>query len=336
MFGLRKKATFGLQIYDSGIKLTGLQWQKGEPQLSMLQHVTFENAVIRNGKIADEPTLVNLLKGLKQSTGLGKADVILSIPTTNLLMRRSKIASLSTAEMRNLIDLEMHSGDKMPFKNPVFDFVRTNEMSSDSANVGEIVTESVVKQEEVIVFASPEETINAYLDALKLADISVAAIDISPLAQFRSLVFADQQLHPEQTDIPDLFLMIDCFAEGADISIFNDGLPVFIRSVSIIANNTFVSNQERTENYVATLTTELSRIMNYYKFSISSEFRDIPRVYVSGSEHLVDVLADPLRNELKVEFHPIVFGVYAESELSSSARNDVLQYCSALGLALKG
>jgi type IV pilus assembly protein PilM len=336
MFGLRKKATFGLQIYDSGIKLTGLHWHKGEPQLSLLQHVSFDQSVIRNGKIANEATLVNLLKNLKESAGIGKSDVILSIPTTNMLMRRTKVASLSTAEMRNLIDLEMHSGDKTPFKNPIFDFVRTNEMSLAPPMIADVETESVVKQEEVIVFASPEETIQAYVEAMKQAEILVSAIDISPLAQFRALLFADQQMSLEHSDIPDLFMMIDCFSESVDISIFFEGLPVFIRSVSITTNNTFASNQERSENYVLTLSTELSRVMNYYKFSISSEFRDITTIYVSGEENLVELLTEPLSNELKAELKPIIINGLSESDIASSARKDVLHYCSALGLALKG
>jgi len=339
MFGLRKKITYGLQIFDTGIKLAGLQWHKGEPHLLAFEQAQLDTGVIRNGKIADQQALVSALQSIKKSTSLGKSDVILTIPTTNVLMRRTRIASLKTSEMRNLIDLEMHSSDKLPFKNPVFDFLRIAEMYPEYSQLAlsDDSNQSLpVKQEEVIVFATPEESLNGYLEAMKLADISVVSIDIGPLAMFRSLVQSDAQFHPESSDIPDLFMMIECFPEGADVSIFNDGLPVFIRSISISNNNTFATVAERTEHYTKNLITELSRIMNYYKFSISTEFRDITRVYTSGNHSLIESIHQHLSDELKIDLFSIPLDFINEMELGILSDSKRINYCSALGLALKG
>jgi type IV pilus assembly protein PilM len=258
MFGLLKKQSYGLQIYDGGIKFAALHHVRREQlQCTELEHIPFDTTVIRNGKLIDQEAFVQCLHVLKERLALNKISVNITIPTANILVRKTKVASLAHHEMRNLIDLELHSGDKLPFKNPVFDFVRID----PTANIAPEV--DVVKQEEVLVFATPEESVEAYVRAIQTVGFTVDAVDISALALFRLCVSPLGGL-PE--DLPDSFMMLECTAEHADVSIFTDGVPVFIRSISIAASNAFDSEVERRQQFVTSLITELSRILNYYKF----------------------------------------------------------------------
>jgi type IV pilus assembly protein PilM len=328
MFGLLKKQSYGLQIYDGGIKFAAMNYaRRDQLQCTTLEHIPFDTTVIRNGKLIDEEAFVRALHVLKEKLSLQKISVNVTIPTANILVRKTKVASLSHPEMRNLIDLELHSGDKLPFKNPVFDFVRIDPTAQIAPEV------DVVKQEEVLVFATPEESVEAYVRAIQTAGFHVDAVDISALSLFRLFVSPLSRL---TQDLPDSFMMLECTAEQADVSIFTDGVPVFIRSISITASNAFESEVERRQQFITSLITELSRILNYYKFSISSDFSDIQSIYFAGEITLADALRTPLKDELNAELHTIVLESFIEHEEKALDSNILCECSAAIGLALKG
>jgi type IV pilus assembly protein PilM len=250
-------------------------------------------------------------------------------------MRRTKVASLAAHEMRNLIDLELHAGDKLPFKNPVFDFIRLQDWQEESDialdEMANTPLEQGVRQEEVLIFASPEDVVASYIELFQLANLSIRAIDLAPLALFRMLVHGQSV----EGDLPELFMTLDWTSEQADVAIYHHGIPVFIRSISIVAGSVFDTADARREQYTKALLTELARVANYYKYSISADLQDITVVYYAGDEALSETLPELLSEELKLEFRPVPMNLQSESEISFRKPLERLSYVVPLGLALK-
>lgn len=293
----RNKAIIGIHIVDKQIKIVEAARKGHGIELLNLHSISLNGNTIQNGKITDEEAVANELGHAVQMLGLKGANVHLTVPTSNVAIRRSVFASLKDKELRNLIDVDLHGSSVLPFKDPVFDFIRLGEPEQEfqeAAATAEEPTKSkkAVGQEEVLVFATPAEIVESYCQVIIDAGLEPYSVELVPLAMYRLLVTSSRM---SGTTLKQRMMLINAEDDHADISIFSQGVPVFLRSVTLQSNYLIDSTQDQTEAYGRNLSMELGRIMNYYKYSLAKNQEEIEQMFFIGDPARIDAVIAQLQ-----------------------------------------
>jgi type IV pilus assembly protein PilM len=331
MFGLEKilrlkrsQTCVGMQIMDKHIKLIELTINNRGADIEQQQIIPLADGSIRNGKIIDEESVASRLKEAVQQYGLKGALVNLTVPTSNVILRRSVFPSLKDKELRNMIDVELHGGTQIPFKNPIFDFVRlgppANEQAADKGKGGK-------PQEEVLIIATPADMVESYSQVVQQAGLVPNSVDLAPLALFRLLL---ANLRQSGVQLADPFMIVHAETEFADFSIFAEGTPNFIRSLPMNSGFMLDSGHEPNETYGRNLSMELGRVLNYYKYSVASNQQDVKQLFLTGDPELVT----PLIEQLGHSFEGTIVSLPMENIRTRDSRYK--SFAVPIGLAMKG
>ena len=325
MFSLNNKTIgYGLQITDHQAKIVKVRKSSHSNHVLQQHTVDLEKGCIKNGKILDEAAVAKRIGETVQLLDMQGAKINLSVPASNVVIRKSVFASVKDKELRNLIDVELYGGTQLPFKDPVFDFVRMGKASNEAAATSD-QTVSKLDQDWVLIFATPSELVESYTSVAKQAGLNTDSVELESLSLFRLLV-KDSKLTGEP--MPDRFLILHAEADHADISIFENGFPVFARTVQIAAAQILDSGSSPEEIYGRHLNSELARILNYYKYSISNNQLELEKIYLSG----FPVKMEAFRNLLAGSF----MGPIHDLPLNKIEDTNHASYAVPLGLALKG
>ena len=315
----RSKLHCGLHILDTHAQLIELDGRGRMLKPGRKETIQLEPGSIVNGKIIDEASVVERIRSMVESLELQGSFVNLTVPTSNVILRRSVFASLRDKELRNLIDVELHSGgSKIPFKNPVFDFIRLGPPRREESKP------KSKQQEDVLVIASPLEVVEAYTQIAKLAGLEPVFVEPSLLSLYRVLV---RQWKYAGEPMPERFVLLQTDRLHTELSIFVEGIPVFMLVLNAL-NGLSVNSAEA---YARNLQTELSRVLNYYKYSVSLDQKDVQAMYLVGDSEWTSSLVE-------------VFGTLFEDGIKLLTLGDLLNvnetdydpYAVSLGLAMKG
>ncbi|WP_438448157.1 type IV pilus biogenesis protein PilM [Gorillibacterium sp. sgz5001074] len=328
LFKLKRSSTcIGMHIMDKQVKLIEATMSSRGVDIHQLQTISLPEGTIRNGKIIDEESVVSRLGEAARQYGLAGASVNLTVPTANVVLRKSVFPSLKDKELRNMIDVELHSGSQIPFKNPVFDYIRLGAPQNEAAATAEKGKGSK-NQEEVLIFATPIDMVESYSNVVFQAGMVPQAVELSSLALFR-LLAANRKL--TGLTVSDSFMIVHAEADYADFSIFAEGIPVFMRSHSMNSGFILETGTEANEAYGRNLSMELGRVLNYYKYSVSLQQQDVKQMFLVGDHELTATLAEQLRNSFDGE----IINLPLESVLRSQDTR-YKSYAVPIGLAMKG
>jgi len=280
MFGLsRKKISCGLQILDRQFKIVGASGSS-RARIAKYETIPLGDGMIKEGKIIDEDSLIQKLSNAVDKLSLNNEPAALVIPTSSIVLRKTMLPNLKNKELRNLIDVELHSGDsKLPFKNPIFDFIPIREENG---------------QKEVLVFASPMEVVEQYVDIARRAGLQPQAVETAPLALFRLLL---RCFKTEGRILPQRFMLLDAENDRAEISIFVNGYPVFFRAIAIPSHQLLDEDADRVEAYSRHMSIEMGRVMNYYKYSVATDQEEVDELILIGDSGLTDGLNQSLEKD---------------------------------------
>jgi Tfp pilus assembly PilM family ATPase len=274
--------------------------------------------VIQNGKIMQEEAVSSAIRIAAKELGLRGAGIYLSVPTSSTILRKSIFPVMNDKELRNMIDVELNSGSQMPFKDPVFDFIRLGSAAITDQDE-KMSRKAKQKREEVLIFVSPADVVESYVRVVRQAGLKPLSVEIESLASFRLLL---QYAERSKERLPECFIMINAEAAKLEFSIFVDGIPVFLHSVPDMGAGEF---------YAKTVATELSRIMYYFSYSISTKQEEIQAIYLLGVEGLLVELPQMIREVYEGQVHTISLEALLEEPIDA-----VQAYAIPIGLALKG
>ncbi|XID92585.1 type IV pilus biogenesis protein PilM [Paenibacillaceae bacterium WGS1546] len=284
MFGLSsKKTSCGLQILDRQAKIVSASGSS-RARIAKQQSVPLSEGIVRDGKIIDEEALVRNLSIAVDRLSIREASATLVIPTSSIILRKANLPSVKNKELRNLIDVELNSGDaKLPFKNPIFDFIPIREENG---------------HKEVLIFASAAEVVEQYVDIARRSGLQPVAVDAAPLALFRLLL---RCYKAEGQALPQRFVLLDAESDRAEISIFVNGYPFFFRAVTISSHQLIDEDADRMEAYGRQMSTEMGRVMNYYKYSVATaaDEEEVGELILIGDAALTEGLSKAVESDFK-------------------------------------
>lgn len=334
MLGLGSR-TAGLAIEQTGIHFIGLNnksWEVRKKKfLPLLPGMIVEN------QVADSQALLDWVKQWVKKEGLRGSRVSLSIPPSQIIIRKMSIASTIDKQVEQLVKLEVETGLYLPFENPVYDYVTTDVDENES---------------HLLVFAAPRQWIQDYVDVLENAGLKVNNVEVSATALARSIAMGHGEDFTET-------LLIQLEQSLLDIYMFHEGNPVFIRTINlydlnqggpVVGNNNLgtveymaeaaatMTLEEHPEEHLSPeqmveITAEISRMLNFYQYSLHDGSTRIKNVLITGSPQVRKQLNDELVKSLTdIEIIPISLDQLSDSAVPDPELN---HYRVAAGAALR-
>jgi type IV pilus assembly protein PilM len=310
----RKKLAYGLQILDNQVKLVGIMRTAQAIKVAYRHSTPLPSGCVRNGKMIDSEQVVYTIKQLMTDLKLQGTKAAITIPTASVIMRRVTMPKVKDRELRNLIDVELYGNSQLPFKNPSFDYVRLGSAKEDST------------KDEVLVFITSQDVVEEYTSVIRRAGLEPIGVELGPLALYRLLVNGADPIEPDHEET---LMLLQVEDKQADVCIFSAGIPVLMKTISLQTNEHAFTQDSNDAG--KSLSVEIGRLLNYYKYSVSEAQQDVQRIICSGSVDWIDQVPALLEASFS--------GTVQKPSLASLIRGEEKSYQSfavPIGIAMKG
>lgn len=329
---MRKKSSkwsVGVQILDNHAKLAVVENTSKGIRIAHQKLVSFEAGSVQDGKIENESSVGQRLRAEVQELGLHDADTSMAVPTSSAVLRRSVYPALKDRELRNRIEVDLLAPEQLPFKDPVFDYIRLGAPRDEAAATAESGRpQGRTNEEEVLIFATPVEVVDSYTRVIELAGLQPRAVELTPLAVYRLLL---RTIDSAGSAAIGRFMLVHAESDHADISIYENGIPVFMRQQMMPAHYMLDSELDRVGVFGRNLTIEISRILNYYKYSISNDQQDVQQLYLSSEHDWLSPLTEQVAGSFGGDVQPLALH---NALMNYEAQHHA--YAVSIGLAIKG
>ncbi|KGE20437.1 pilus assembly protein PilM [Paenibacillus wynnii] len=330
MLGLGQKAD-GLSIEESGIRYISLKKSKAW-EVRKKRFLPLQPGMIIENEVADSEALLEVVKAWVKKEGLRNTKVSLTIPPSQIIIRKMTIPTTNDKQLEQLVKLEVETGLHLPFDNPIYDYV---------------ITGTDEEQSHLLVFAAPRKPIQDYIDIMEKAGIHISSVETSATALARSISLGLNKSFEET-------MLIHLEHSVMDIYMLRSGNPVFIRTLSLYdlhqeklvlsmlpsdaeyvaeaAASAVVEEESLSPEQIVEITAEISRMLNFYQYSLHDGTTRIREVLITGSPSLRRQLEQVLRQSLsEIEITPISLDQLGEGAVHDPELNS---YRIAAGAAL--
>lgn len=329
MLGIGPKVA-GLSIEATGIRYISFK-NKQTCEVRKKKFLPLPPGLIIENQVADSEALFDQVRQWVKKEGLRGSRVSLSIPPSQIIIRKMSIPSTNDKQVEQLVKLEVETGLHLPFENPVYDYV-TLEVDEE--------------QSHLLVFAAPRKSIEDYVGILERAGLRVSSVEISATALARSIAAGHGEGCAET-------MLINLEQSVMDIYMFRNGNPVFIRTINLIdlhqgrrvTGFSLNAEQEVLDEVAATveehllpeqmveITAEISRMLSFYQYSLHDGSTRIKNLLITGSASVRNQLHLELQQSLaELEITPISLDHIANASVPDPELND---YRIATGAALR-
>jgi type IV pilus assembly protein PilM len=329
MLGLQNSAA-GLAIEQTGIRYISLKNKKSW-EVRKKRYLPFPPGMIVENQVVDSEALLESVRKWVKAEGLRGSRVSLSIPPSQIIIRKMSIPSTNPKQVEQLVKLEVETGLHLPFESPVYDYV-TIEVDEENSHL--------------LVFAAPRKPIQDYIDVLEGAGLHVNSVEIAATALARGLALG-QNAGFEET------MLINIERNVLDVYMFRSGNPVFIRTINLMDLNSGAqafsqsgieytkeaaaasafSGELLTPGQMLEITAEISRMLNFYQYSLHDGSTRIQNVLIAGQQYIRNQLFEELKQSLtELEVSTTGLDDLADGVVSDPELND---YRVAAGAALR-
>ena len=210
-FAGRREDAIGIDIGSGSIKMAEVVMRSGKPFLKKMAVFDVPTSVMKDGAIVDEALLAETLQRMASRNGFAGRQVAAALGGRSLFIREVMFPRMSDNELRQAIrwDLDKY----VPFS--------PDQLYFDFWVTGPGPTEFEVR---VLLVAVPRDVTDSLVRVLNKAGLKPVAIDIEPLAIQRTV--------SDATDC----MLIDSGAAVSQVTLFQNGSPVFTRNIPIGGN----------------------------------------------------------------------------------------------------
>lgn len=306
----RKNIAVGLDISSSSVKVAEITMGKGDPVLSNLGMINIPEGVVRDGEVEDGVTLAEALKELWGMTGIKERSVILGIANQKVIVRPVELPYMEREELDSAIRFQVQEFIPIPVEDALLDF--------------DIIEEFMTAEEErmltVLLVAAHKDMVQSFIEVLRSAGLTPAAVDLKAFALPRSLIplAALQGGYGEAAAV----CLINVGAGLTNITILKENIPRFARFllrggddfVEVIANRMDMTWEEANEvrrgrianpdalsvlqQELASFVGEIRRSIDYY--IAQTQEREFSKVILSGSGALTVNLVQEMNKGLRL------------------------------------
>ncbi|MGI6091434.1 MAG: type IV pilus assembly protein PilM [Veillonellaceae bacterium] len=209
---LRKPTSvLGIDIGSTSVKIVEIAWNKGRALLKNLNIADIKPGIVSEGKIVDVAGMTEILSSAVANSGTTCRDVVTAVNGQAIFIRELPFPAMEEAEMREAIKWDMEK--YVPYSQDSYYY--------DFATVG---PGNNLQEVRVLVVAAPHDAVDPLVATVKGSGLRPLAIDIEPLALFRTLKKEENTL------------IIDIGANITQIILYQNGCPVVTRILPIAGN----------------------------------------------------------------------------------------------------
>ena len=210
MFG--KRTAVGLDIGSSSCKVVELEVSKKSSTLLKYGITYLLPDAIVDGEVMDREVVIETIKGLFESRGITKKDVVTSLPGKGLIVKRITVGKMKESEAKLQIrwEAEQHIPFDISDVNLDFEIV--------DPNVGE-------DQMEVILVAAKKDVVSSYVGLIREADLNPVVVDVAAFS-IQNAFEVNYDTAPEE-----LIALVDIGVEKTSINFVMGGTSYFSREV---------------------------------------------------------------------------------------------------------
>ncbi len=237
--------------------------------------VSLPPGTLQGGWLQPEASLDLIFESLLTKLKVPRsAQAVLALDGSLVLARKLEIPeTIETNQIRGYLFMELGHSIVLPFEEPYFDYTLLEEDG----------------KREIMLYAAPNEALKQYMELFKKKHLRLVAAEPQPLATF----FGLDALYEIEADSNLLIWNVN--ATNHQLIIIEDRVPRLIRSV-----DTFVStawdvevmedrlhyryqlDDENVEYILEEMLLEFSRVLDFYRFSLARDGREIKRVMLTG------------------------------------------------------
>ena len=306
-----KMSTVGLALSDEAIRTIELKGNSIGHELGAHGEIALENGIIESGYINDIPALARVLKELKNRKNL--SFVRASLPEEKGYIFTLRIPRLSYKEMRSNIEFSIEENVPVKLADVIFDFNIIPDTEDEKGSV------------EVAVSVLPLKAVDAYVEALKSADIEPVAFEVESQAIARAVIEREDK---------GVFVVVNLSSHKAGLYIVTKGIVVFSSTVLLSDDSLAGLAME------SFITKEIQKILLFWEThgNVSmKKSQHVSGVRVVGSHSNWNAIVEHLIGELTIPV--IVPDVWmnafsVDTYVPDITKEDSLRFAAAVGLAL--
>jgi len=353
----QKSKSFGLDISDLCLRVANIEKKGKGFELVSFGCETIKKGIVKEGEIKNEDALAEAIrKALSNVKGkkIKTKNVVCSLPEEKSFLDVLQLPMLGEEEMAQAVRFEAANHIPVPLEEVYFDFQINKSIGEDNKDKS-----STIKEQNVLIAATPKIIVDAYSRVLKKAGLRAQIMEVEPLAIARALVKTDKVTKP--------LLIIDFGASRTSFIIFSGYNANFASTISVSSNelteaiaeklkisNSKAEKLKKTNGLegdkmvfdamspvLNNLTSQIKNYLDYYKSHVPSAviIRDskVDRILLcGGGAHLMG-LGDFLTStfKIKVELANPWINIKAIKQ-QGTPLSSFLGYPTALGLGLRG
>jgi type IV pilus assembly protein PilM len=207
----------GLDISTNSVKVAEISLGRGDPVLSNMGIVHIPEGVIRDGEVEDGVTLAEALKELWGISGIKEHSVILGIANQKVIVRPIELPYMEKEELDTALRFQVQEFIPIPIEDAILDF--------------DIIEEFMTADEErmltVLLVAAHKDMIQSFIEVLRSAGLSTAAIDLKAFALPRSLM--PREVLQAGYEEGEAICLINVGSGITNVTILKDNIPRFAR-----------------------------------------------------------------------------------------------------------
>ena len=330
----RPSAIIGMDIGTRFIKMASVSLRQNRPKLQQLRIIERPHTTLSEDWFQDTSSTAEWLRQEISVAGISAGPVVAAINGRMVFMREITFPFMKQEELREAVRWDIEKYVPFPPDSYYYDFA--------------VLKECLETMEiDVFLVAAPKRIIDGIADVLQKAGLKPMAIDIEPLAIYRTMENAENSL------------LVDIGAELSHITIFQDGAPVLTRMIQLSGNRfterimesigmdrTAAESMKRAalpelqphvNQFASELASEIHRTVDY--FQAQNKQVKLERVFLSGGG--TKLLNLPQQLEQEVDLAVVVHDPFTSLEIDDSFDRQYIQtvapqMAAAVGLALRG
>lgn len=268
-----KKKIINLTIKDHVIRFVELK-QNNPLAIARYGEHYLPKGIIHDGRIQDQDTFAAILEECAADWKIAKRQVRFIVPESLIMLKKITVPNdIQEDELAGYIFMEIGSSIHLPFENPIFDYALLPQQKNE---------------QELLLFAGPEEIIQEYADLLEEVKLHPISADISSLALYRLY-------HQQRPDDRDYIMLVQIDLLSVNLCIFQDDKPVVSRHLLMDVDldkwekgpdsqklDIYQGDKEEVFFPFKDVFLEIDRVRNFFNYSLNYGNKLVNKIVVSG------------------------------------------------------
>lgn len=330
------KRSAGLEIDTGTARAVELTGKPGSPHLASLGSVPLPDGAVKEGMVIQPEQVGAALKQLWSQSGLRERKVLLGVSNQGVLVRYITIPKVSPDKMKNVILYQAQEQLPLPLDSVVLDYMVLDE--NPGSGEGE-------KNLEVLMVAGRRDMLDKFLEALTIAGLEPADIDVSSMTMIRLLPEKAMSMTVALVNVANGLNSILISAVGkphlarlgmVKLIDLAESLDCSLDEIFTSQILSKVDSKDKVTGWINSLAGEIMSSLTYYQDQHGST--PIDGVLLSGRGALIHGMAEQLEGFLELPvrtFNPLEAYAPAKRRLLKSDF-EAIEFTISTGLALRG